>query len=64
MGKRRHLSVRVDADMLEKFYFVSKYNGRSGNGQILFLIRFLVEKFEKEHGRISEEELSRGRSGE
>ncbi|MBQ6808108.1 MAG: hypothetical protein IJP07_02945 [Firmicutes bacterium] len=64
MSKQRHLSIRADAEMLDKFYFVSKYNGRSGSGQILFLMRSLVEEFEKEHGRISEEELSRGRSGE
>ena len=64
MSKQRHLSIRADAEMLDKFYFVPKYNGRSGSGQILFLMRSLVEEFEKEHGRISEEELSRGRSGE
>ncbi len=57
MGRIKHLSIKADADMLDKFYFVSKYNGRSGSGQILFLMRSLIEKFEKEHGEITKEEM-------
>lgn len=48
--------------MLDKFYYVSKYNGRSGSGQILFLMRSLVEEFEQEHGKITEEDLAQMRS--
>ena len=33
--------------------YVAKYEGRSGNGQILYLIRNCVKEFEKEHGEIS-----------
>lgn len=57
MNKKKHVSIRMDAEMLEKFYYVSKYNGRSGSGQILFLMRSLVESFEKEHGKITKEDL-------
>ena len=57
MGKQKHLSIRADAEMLDKFYYVSKYLGRSGSGQILFLMRSLIEDFEKEHGNITEDEL-------
>lgn len=57
MGKQKHLSIRADAEMLDKFYYVSKYFGRSGSGQILFLMRSLIEDFEKEHGNITEDEL-------
>lgn len=45
--------------MLDKFYYVSKYNGRSGSGQILYLMRTMVEEFEKEHGRITQEDLKK-----
>lgn len=57
MKKQKHVSIRMDSDMLDKFYYVSKYNGRSGSGQILFLMRSLIEDFEKEHGKISEEDI-------
>ena len=57
MGKTKHLSIKADSDMLDKFYFVSKYYGRSGSGQILFLMRSLIDKFEKEHGEITEDEI-------
>ena len=62
MGKQRQVSIRADGEMLDKFYYVSKYNGRSGSGQILFLMRSLVEEFEQEHGKITEEDLAQMRS--
>ena len=57
MGKQKHLSIRCDSDMLDKFYYVSKYNGRSGSGQILYLIRSVIEDFEKKNGKIKDEDL-------
>ena len=57
MNKQKHLSIRCDSDMLDKFYYVSKYNGRSGSGQILYLIRTFVEEFEKVNGEITKEDL-------
>ena len=42
----------MDAEMLDKFYYVSKYYGRSGSGQITYLMRSFVAEFEKEHGEI------------
>lgn len=44
--------------MLDKFYYVSRYNGRSGSGQILFLMRSLIEDFEKEHGEITADDIN------
>ena len=52
MKKQRHISIRMDAEMLDKFYYVSKYYGRSGSGQITYLMRSFVAEFEKEHGEI------------
>lgn len=45
--------------MLNKFYYVSRYNGRSGSGQILFLMRSLINDFEKEHGEITENDIEK-----
>ena len=57
MGRPKHISIRTDSDMLDKFYFVAKYNGRSGSGQILFLMRSLIEDFENEHGTITKKDI-------
>ena len=57
MAKSKHLSIRADSDMLDKFYYVSKYYGRSGSGQILYLMRNLISEFEKETGVITKENI-------
>jgi len=48
----KHWGIRVDADTLKKFSYVAKYEGRSGNGQVLYLIRKCIEAFEDKHGEI------------
>ena len=44
--------VRIDSELLEKLHFVSSYEDRSANSQVLHLIRTCVRDFEKEHGEI------------
>jgi len=48
----KHLSLRIDSEMLDKLHVVADYEGRSANSQILILIRECIEKYEKEHGKI------------
>ncbi len=48
----KNLSIRIDDKLLHKLHIVSDYEGRSCNGQILVLIRDLVEKYEEKHGKI------------
>lgn len=50
--KDKHLGIFVDAETHDKLFYVAKYEGRSGSGQILSLIRRCIADFEKEHGRI------------
>ena len=38
MNKQKHISIRIDEEVLKKFHYVSRYNGRSASGQILYLI--------------------------
>lgn len=52
MNKQKHISIRIDEETLQKFHYVSKYNGRSASGQILFLINQCIRDFEKEQGII------------
>lgn len=52
MKEIKHLSLRIDPDMLGKLRYVSDYNGRSINGELLVLIRKHIEAYETEHGKI------------
>ena len=52
----KHLSLRIDEKLLEKFDYVAKYDDRSMNWLLLSLVRKCVENFEKKHGEIPEEE--------
>ncbi len=56
MKKNKHLGIRIDEDLHFKLHYISEYEGRSGNGQILYLIRRCIAAFEKEHGEIVKEE--------
>ena len=48
----KSLSVRIDEELLHKLHFVSEYEGRSANSQILILIRDCIEQYEAKHGEI------------
>ena len=48
----KHLGIEVDRELHYKLHYISKYEGRSGNGQILYLIRKCIQEVEKEHGEI------------
>lgn len=52
MKIERHFGLRIDDELLRKFRYVCDYDGRSANGQILYMIRQSVAAFEKEHGKI------------
>lgn len=49
----RHLSLRIEDMQLRKFRYVSEYEGRSANSQLLVMIRNAIQEFEKEHGEIT-----------
>ena len=48
----RHLSLRIDEELLRQFDYVSRYDDRSMNWMLLRLIRECVSEFEAEHGKI------------
>ena len=51
----KHLGIEIDPNTHRKLKCVAEYEGRSINGQILYLVRQCIEKFEQEHGEISED---------
>jgi len=48
----KHLGIEIDPELHFKLHYISKYYGRSANGQILFLVRQAIKEFEKEEGTI------------
>ena len=48
----KHLTIRIDEEMLHKIHIVADYEGRSANSQILILIRDCIEDYEEKHGKI------------
>ena len=43
---------------VDKLFYIAEYEGRTGSGQILYLIRRCITEFEQVHGKINlEEEL-------
>lgn len=59
MENEKHFGLRVDGELLAKFRYVSGFEGRSANSQIIYLMRRFVADYEKEHGKIPEEELKK-----
>lgn len=53
MEKNKHLGIRIDAVTHAKLHYIANYEGRSGNGQILYLIHRCIAEYEERHGEIS-----------
>ena len=41
----KHLGIEIDPELHYKLHYIAKYEGRSGNGQILYLIRQCIRDF-------------------
>jgi len=50
--KNKHLGIEIGPELHYKLHYIAKYEGRSGNGQILHLIRQCIRTFERENGEI------------
>lgn len=48
----KHLGLQINKELHQKLKYISEYNGRSMNGQIIYLIRKEVERFEDTNGEI------------
>lgn len=59
---RKHLSIRLDGELHDKFQYVAKYDGRSMSKQILYLVATCVREFERENGPITEQDMENARS--
>jgi len=48
----KHLGIEIEPELHAKLQYVSKYEDRSMNGQILYLIRKCIREFEEINGTI------------
>ena len=53
MDHEKHIGLRVDAETHRKLKCLAEYEGRSINGEILYLIRQAIMKHEAEHGPLT-----------
>ncbi len=51
-SNEKHFGLRVDGEILAKFRYVSEYEGRSANSQIIQLMLKFIAEYEAEHGKI------------
>ena len=49
----KHIALRIDKEILDKFKYIAEYEGRSCNGQLKYMISQRIAKFEEEHGKIN-----------
>ena len=48
----KHLGIEVEPELHGKLKYIAKYEGRSANGQIIYLIRQCIKDFETKNGVI------------
>lgn len=49
MEKEKHLGLRIDAETHKKLKSLAEFEGRSINGEVLYLIRQAIIEFENKH---------------
>lgn len=54
MEKDKHLGLRIDSDTHKKLKNLADFDGRSINGEVLYLIRQAINEHEKKHGSLDE----------
>jgi hypothetical protein len=50
LDKDKHLGLRIDSETHKKLKSLAVFDGRSINGEVLYLIRQAIIKHEREYG--------------
>lgn len=50
--KNKHIGIEIDPVLHYKLHYLSRYEGRSANGEILYLVRKAIRAFELSEGEI------------
>lgn len=51
MEKDKHIGLRIDSDTHKKLKNLAEFEGRSINGELLYLIRQAIIEHEKKYGK-------------
>ena len=54
MEKDKHLGIRIDSETHEKLKNLAEYEGRSINGEILYLVRQAIAQHEQSNGTLKD----------
>ena len=54
MDKDKHLGLRIDTETHDKLKSLAEYDGRSINGEVLYLIRQAIKQHEQEKGTLKQ----------
>ncbi len=50
--ENKHLGLEIPPEVHYKLHYIAKYEGRSANRQVLYLIRQCIKAFEEKEGEI------------
>ncbi len=53
----KNIGLRVNPETHLKLRYIAKYEGRTINGQVLYLALSCIREFEKKHGEITQADL-------
>ncbi len=48
----KHLGIEIEPELHQKLRYTAKFDGRSINGQVIYLIKQYIRDFEKREGDI------------
>ncbi len=51
--QNKHLGLEIEPDLHSKLKYIAKYEDRSINGEIIYLIKKAIREFENQNGEIS-----------
>lgn len=53
--ENKHLGLEIDKELHFKLRYIADYEGRSGNGQVIYVLKEYIKDFEKKNGEIKTE---------
>ncbi|MCH5186627.1 MAG: hypothetical protein J1F64_10980 [Oscillospiraceae bacterium] len=48
-------TMRIDRPLLDRLHYIARYEGRTANKQLEYLVKRCIREFEKENGEITED---------
>ncbi len=56
--KSKHLGIHVEQELHAKLKYIARYEGRSMNGQVIYLVQKCIREFEESNGKITADDLN------